>query len=45
MHLMSLIPAGFGIVFLIIVSFYPLNEKKVAEIGDVLKELHKAKNE
>ncbi|HOO92539.1 MAG TPA: MFS transporter [Opitutales bacterium] len=45
MHLMSLIPAGFGLVFLIIVSFYPLNEKKVAEIGDVLKELHKAKNE
>lgn len=45
MHLMSIIPAGFGLVFLIIVSFYPLNEKKVAEIGDVLKELHKAKNE
>ena len=35
--LMSLIPAGFGIISIILVMFYPLNEKKVAQIGEELK--------
>ncbi len=35
--LMSLIPAGFGIVSIILVMFYPLNEQRVAEIGAELK--------
>jgi GPH family glycoside/pentoside/hexuronide:cation symporter len=35
--LMSLIPAGFGIVSIILVIFYPLNEAKVAQIGADLK--------
>jgi len=35
--LMSLIPAGFGIISIILVMFYPLNEKKVAQIGADLK--------
>jgi GPH family glycoside/pentoside/hexuronide:cation symporter len=35
--LMSLIPAGFGIISIVLVMFYPLNEKKVAEIGAELK--------
>ena len=35
--LMSLIPAGFGIISIVLVMFYPLNEKRVAEIGADLK--------
>jgi GPH family glycoside/pentoside/hexuronide:cation symporter len=35
--LMSLIPAGFGIVSIVLVMLYPLNEKKVAQIGEELK--------
>ena len=35
--LVSLIPAGLGLVSIGIVSFYTLNEKKVAEIGAELK--------
>lgn len=35
--LMSLLPAVFGVLSIIIVLFYPLNEKKVAEIGADLK--------
>jgi glycoside/pentoside/hexuronide:cation symporter, GPH family len=31
--LFSLIPSGFGIVTMVILAFYPLNEKRVAEIG------------
>jgi GPH family glycoside/pentoside/hexuronide:cation symporter len=34
---MSLIPAGFGIISIVLVMFYPLNEKRVAEIGADLK--------
>jgi len=36
--LFSLIPAGFGILALVIVSFYPLNNKRMAVIGADLKE-------
>ena len=35
--LMSLIPAALGIVSIILFQFYPLNEKKVAQIGEDLK--------
>jgi GPH family glycoside/pentoside/hexuronide:cation symporter len=35
--MMSLIPAVFGIVSMVVVSFYPLNDKKVAEIEADLK--------
>ncbi len=35
--LMSLLPAVFGVLSIIIVLFYPLNEKKTAEIGADLK--------
>ncbi|HLP02161.1 MAG TPA: MFS transporter [Opitutaceae bacterium] len=35
--LMSLIPAAFGIISILLVGFYPLNEKKVAQIGEDLK--------
>ena len=35
--LMSLLPAVFGIVSIILVMFYPLNEAKVAQIGADLK--------
>lgn len=34
--LFSLIPAAFGIVAMIILAFYPLSEKRVAEIGTEL---------
>lgn len=35
--LVSVIPAALGIVSILIVIFYPLNEKKVAQIGEELK--------
>jgi len=35
--MMSLIPAVFGVIAIIVVSFYPLNDKKVAQIEDDLK--------
>ena len=35
-QLMSIIPAALGVVSVIILLFYPLNEKKVAEIGAAL---------
>ena len=40
--LFSLVPAGFGVLSLLILSFiYPLNEKRVATIGAELKERRK----
>ncbi|MBN1403697.1 MAG: MFS transporter [Opitutales bacterium] len=35
--MMSLIPAVFGVISMVVVSFYPLNDKKVAEIEADLK--------
>jgi len=35
--MMSIIPAAFGFISIIVVSFYPLNDKKVAEIENDLK--------
>lgn len=35
--LMSVIPAGFGVISIVLVMLYPLNEKKVAQIGADLK--------
>jgi len=44
--LFSLIPAGIGVLSLLILSFiYPLNEKRVATIGAELKERRKASGE
>jgi GPH family glycoside/pentoside/hexuronide:cation symporter len=43
--LFSLIPAGFGILSAVILFFYPLNDKKVAEIGSELAERRQAENE
>ncbi len=43
--LMSLLPAGFGIISIILVMFYPLNEKKVAQIGADLKARREAAGE
>jgi len=44
--LFSLIPAGLGVLSLLILSFiYPLNEKRVAQIGAELKERRKASGE
>jgi Na+/melibiose symporter-like transporter len=35
--MMSLFPAVFGIVAMVVISFYPLHDKKVAEIESDLK--------
>jgi len=42
--MMSVIPAVFGLISIIVISFYPLNDKKVAEIETSLK-LRKAEEE
>ncbi|MBK8479358.1 MAG: MFS transporter [Opitutaceae bacterium] len=43
--LMSLIPAAFGVASIVLVIFYPLNEKKVAQIGADLKARREAAGE
>jgi len=43
--LFSVIPAAFGILAIIIVYFYPLSDKRVAEIGAELAERRKAENQ
>ncbi|NQT26557.1 MFS transporter [candidate division KSB1 bacterium] len=43
--LFSLIPAGMGIISMIIVTFYPLNEKRVAEISTDLEDRRKVAGE
>lgn len=35
--LFSIIPAAFGVLAIIVITFYPLNEKRVSEIEDELK--------
>lgn len=40
--LFSIIPAGFGLLAIIIAYFYPLSDKRVAEIGKELAERRKA---
>jgi GPH family glycoside/pentoside/hexuronide:cation symporter len=43
--LFSLVPAGFGILAIIIAFFYPLNDKRVDQIVQELMERRKARGE
>ena len=39
--LFSIIPAGFGVLSILILIFYPISDKKIAEIGTELEQRRK----
>lgn len=43
--LFSLIPAAFGVLAIIIISFYPISDKRIAEIGAELEQRRKESGE
>ena len=43
--LFSIIPAGFGVLSILILLFYPISDKRIAEIGAELEERRKASGE
>jgi glycoside/pentoside/hexuronide:cation symporter, GPH family len=43
--LFSIIPAGFGVLSILILLFYPINDNRIAEIGVELEERRKAAGE
>jgi len=43
--LFSIIPAGFGVLSILILMFYPISDKRIAEIGAELEERRKSNGE